>query len=137
MADMKQLGDDLQRLWAALDAGLHKGFKRAALAINTAAEDNLRGAKTAPAWSYPVPARTGNLLGSQNYKVEPGLVAYVFNNATYAGAVHSGRMSSWAGRGKHRIIYGDARPFLDDAVKDNPPELPIRTEIGKVIAAWA
>lgn len=137
MADLKSFASAINRLWTALDDGLQRGLKKAATAINDAAEDNLRGAKTAPAWSYPVPARTGNLLRSQGMDATETNAAYIFNTATYAAAIHSGRIASWAGRGKHKILYGDARAYLDDAVKAHPPEMVIGKEIGEVIQAWA
>ena len=78
-----------------------------------------------PAWSYPVPVRTGNLRrllwritpagykGGQpsgSYNVGPG-EAYVGNSAEYAHAIHDGRTYRRALSGGR----GMGRPFLTDA----------------------
>jgi hypothetical protein len=49
------------------------------------------------------------------------VLAIVGNSARYAHAIHSGNVSQWAGRGEHRMVQRQARPYLDDAVEEVDP----------------
>jgi phage gpG-like protein len=104
---------------AALAPAVRASVGRAALAVERAMVRRLEGSG-AP-WSYPVPNRTGHLSRSTFVQQPAANMAVVGNNADYAMAIHSGLVSQWAGRGKHRTVQHEPRPFLDDAVKDADP----------------
>lgn len=133
-----QLSRKMLAIIKALDAALSRGMKKAATAVNRAAIKNLSGSRKAEPWTYPVPVRTpGGLRGNQAMQIESPTTAYVFNTATYAGAIHSGYVSSWAGRGKHRMVFHKPRPFLDDAVASEQPLMVIQREVEAELQAWA
>lgn len=133
-----EFGAKVQAVIAALDAALISGVKKAAALTNRAAITNLSGSRKAEPWTYPVPVRTpGGLRANQQMQIESPTSAYVFNTAAYASAIHSGLVSQWAGRGKHRMVQQVARPFLDDAVETAQPLMVIQTEIVEALSAWA
>ena len=127
----------------AMDAGLRKLVRRAAISINSAAEDNLAGSNAAAPGSYPVPNRTGNLLRSQGWRVVNKYTGFVMNTAGYANAIHAGKSGTEDVGGhvrttdrvfKHKLagkiaykvgsykrkVNTESRPFLDDAVEETP-----------------
>lgn len=118
-----------RRIRATLDASLDRGMTMALLAVERAQVKNLSGGG-AP-FSYPVPVRTGNLRRSAGHSRESLTSGYVFNTAAYAGAVHSGHVSEWTGRGEHRTVDRTARPFLTDAVEQSKPSMIVQAEISK------
>lgn len=133
-----QLSERMAALAAALSGGLRRGLARAVTLVNKAAIKNLSGSRKAAPWSYPVPVRTpGGLRANQHAEMAGALTGYVFNTAPYAGAIHSGYVSSWAGRGKHRMAFHKPRPFLDDAVDAEQPLMVIQREVEGVLRAWA
>ena len=93
-----------ERLGGALKAGL----RTVAAQIDRYQVENLRGADSADPGDYPVPARTGHLLGTHFWDVKSETFAVVGNTAEYAVDIHEGRGSS-APHGR--------RPFLDDAAE--------------------
>lgn len=134
----REFGIKVQAVLAALDAALASGIKKAATAVNKAAIANLGGNRKAEPWSYPVPVRTpGGLRAQQKMQIETPTIAYVFNTAAYAGAIHSGYVSEWAGRGKHRMVQRPARPFLDNAVETAQPLMVIQRDIEGALSTWA
>ena len=70
--------------------------------------ENLRGSNAAESGDYPVPSRTGHLLGTHFWDVKSETLAVVGNTAEYAVDIHEGLGSS-APHGR--------RPFLDDAAE--------------------
>ncbi len=122
---------------AAVLAALDRGVSLALVATNRAAQDNLSGGAGAAPWTYPVPNRSSNLLTSQQQNKDAPNSGYVFNTAAYAGAIHSGYVSEWAGRGKHRMRAAMPRPFLDDAVETAQPLMVIRNTFEKALPQWA
>jgi hypothetical protein len=133
-----QMSKRLLALVNALTAALSRGMKKAATAVNRAAIKNLSGSRKAAPWTYPVPVRTpGGLRANQGMQIESPTVAYIFNTAAYAAAIHSGYVSSWAGRGKHRMVFHKPRLFIDDAVESEQPLMVIQREVEGAIAAWA
>lgn len=128
------------QLVATLDRVLKEKLRTAADLTNRAALANLSGARSAAPWSYPVPVRTRGtgLRANQRWQSPSPTVAYVFNSATYAAAVHDGIVSEWAGRGKHRIrVKAAPRPFEDDAVRSVQPDMVIVRGIQEAVATWA
>ena len=134
---LEDFPDKLRQLHAALDAGLAKRLKKATVMVNTYAENNLGGSNGAAPCTYPVPARTGNLRRSQQFKLVDPTFSMVFNTAAYAGAIHEGYVSRWAGRGKHVMASHARRPFMHDAVDKAAPDMVIANEISGVVSAWA
>lgn len=118
-------------------AALDRGLSLALVATNRATQKNLMGGAAAEPWSYPVPNRTSNLFTSQQQAKDTPTSGYVFNTAAYAGAIHSGYVSEWAGRGKHRMVQRLARPFLDDGVETAQPLMVIQNTFEKVLPQWA
>lgn len=117
----------------SLNATLSTSLNKAVDGVNAIARRNLSGGKTAEPWSYPVPRRSGGLLLNQKaQRTTRGnpFTAYVLNLAGYAGAVHSGVVNEWAGRGKTRTrIKADGRPFMDDAVAEYQPLMVIQRDL--------
>lgn len=104
---------------AAIIGAIRASLRKAALAVERAMVKRLSGSG-AP-WSYPVPVRTGFLRRSTFVQTPGDALAVVGNSAAYANAIHTGEVSTWAGRGKHKMQQRQARPYLDDAVKDADP----------------
>jgi hypothetical protein len=111
--------------WAA---GLRAGLRRIALEVERRQVDNLSGGGTSPAGSYPVPIRSGNLRRSTGFRVEP-LVAFVFNTALYARAIHNGFVPYGNGRNSKMR----AREFLLDAGKATNQGAIMRFELARVL----
>lgn len=133
-----EFGAKMQAVIAALDKALITGVRKAATLVNRRAIANLSGSRKAEPWTYPVPIRTpGGLRANQQMQIESPTSAYVFNTAAYAHAIHSGMVSEWAGRGKHRMVQRLARPFLDDAVETEQPLMVIQTQVEEALSAWA
>lgn len=131
------LSERMRSLVAALDASLRRGLTAAVRAVNTAVRANLNGARSDAPWSYPVPRRSGNLLRNQQQQVAFP-TGYVFNTATYAGAIHNGYVSEWAGKGQHRMrMKGAPRPYMDDGVETAQPFMVIQREVEGALHAWA
>lgn len=118
-----------------LDAALKRGITRVAVAVDNAQVENLRGGTNAG--DYPIPVRTGTLLGAHFFRVTGIRQAVVGNTASYAGAVHRGVHKTIQVSGHEReakTVFGlrktvsqqvpqhsrtlaiKGRPFLDDAV---------------------
>jgi hypothetical protein len=116
-----QVAASVERKSAALAAGVQTGMRSALLAVEREAVKNLSGAGSAAAWSYPVPARTGNLKNNRVVSQPSPGVGIIAFGADYAWAIHSGLVSQWAGRGKSRRVQRTARPFADDAVTKADP----------------
>lgn len=134
----QEFGAKVQAIIAALQAALPRGLAKAVTLVDNAAKANLSGSRKADPWTYPVPVRTpGGLRDNQHSEVSTPLSGVVFNTAAYAGAIHSGYGSEWAGRGKHRMTQRLARPFLDDAVAAANPTMVIQDEIQGALSAWA
>lgn len=131
-----ELSQRVQALMQGLTEALQRGLKLGATAVNDAARANLSGTRADPPWSYPVPRRKGNLLRRQQMKVMDTHTAYVFNDAEYAAAIHSGYVSEWAGRGKHRMRSRRPRPFLDDGAVSAQPLMVIQREVEGELQAW-
>lgn len=113
---------DRSKRW---DAALAKGIRKAAIAVENEASDRLSGSGVA--FTYPVPVRTGHLRRSLGVKTSR-TGGEVFNTATYAFAVHEGKVGWWA-RGKVRrkgVRNVTRRPFLEDALKAADPGLIIQ-----------
>ena len=103
----------------AIAAAVQKGMRSALLAVEAEAVRNLSGG--GKPYSYPVPVRTGNLRRARTVQQpEPGLGLIAFT-ADYAWAVHSGKVTQWAGRGKTREVQRTPRPFAEDAVETVDP----------------
>lgn len=83
-----------------LSGTIAKLLLQAAVAIDAKQVDNLSGSNTAAPGSWPVPNRTGNLMGSHFWEVRGSQLAVVGNTAGYAAKIH------------------EDRPFLDRAVDD-------------------
>ncbi len=81
----------------ALERAVARGLRDALMLMENQQVENLTGPGTAPAGSYPVPVRTGNLRRSA-YSRARNLSGEVGNTAAYATKIH------------------DDRPFLDEAV---------------------
>lgn len=123
---------------AAMNDALRSGVAKAVTLTNTAAQKNLSGGRKAEPWTYPVPIRTpGGLRANQHSSMETPLSGLVFNTSAYAGAISSGYVSEWAGRGQHRMAQRPARPFIDDAVESAQPLMVIRNELEGALRAWA
>lgn len=100
----RQIAERYRRRGAEVPRSIKFWLREAAKAVNRAALDNLRGGEKPG--DYPVPSRTGDLLGSQDFR-PAATYAVVFNTSGHAVAIHEGRGSSQK--------YG-RRPYLDDAV---------------------
>lgn len=126
---------DLANLWQRRRLGwlraLRDGVRRAALATERAAAKRLSGISRP--WSYPVPVWTGFLRRSMFVRQPSATLAIVGNSADYARAIHTGYVPTWAGRGKHRMVQKDARPFLDDAITDADPAGIVRGAMTKAL----
>lgn len=134
----QEFGAKVQAVIAALNGALQTGVAKAVTLTNNAAIANLSGSRKAEPWTYPVPIRTpGGLRANQHSEMTTPLSGVVFNTSAYAGAIHSGNVSEWAGRGKHRMVQRLARPFEDDAVETAQPLMVIQTEIEGALQAWA
>lgn len=111
-----------------LDAALKRGLQKAAALVDREQVKRLSGSNTAAPGDYPVPARTGNLLGSHFFHVESSRLAIVGNTAQHAVEIHEGRGNSTAhGR----------RPFLDDAAEAVDIAEPVMAEARAVMAIEA
>jgi hypothetical protein len=134
----RDFGAKVRAVIAALDAALARGVMKAATLTSRRAIANLSGGRKAEPWTYPVPIRTpGGLRAQQQMQMESPTSAYVFNTAAYAGAISSGYVSSWAGRGKHIMVFHKPRLFIDDAVETEQPLMVIQNEVVEAIGAWA
>lgn len=125
----------------SLNSTLSTSLSKAADGVNAIARRNLSGAKNAAPWSYPVPRRSGGLLLNQKaQRTTPAnpFTAHVFNLASYAGAVHSGVVNEWAGRGKTRTrIKAYGREFIDDAASEYQPLMVIQRDLEqKWVTQW-
>ena len=123
---------------ASLDEALSTGVKKAITLTNRAAIARLSGGRKADPWTYPVPVRTpGGLRANQGTAMASPISGYVLNTSAYAGAIHSGLVPEWAGRGKHRMTQRTPRPFIDDAVEDVQPLTVVQGSIEEALKAWA
>lgn len=102
-----QLIRKYQQRIAVLKKALKRGLTKAAAKVDRAQVDNLRGG--VEPGDYPVPVRTGDLLGSHFFTVPDYTHAIVGNSSGHAIAIHEGKRSS--------APYG-RRPFLEDAVEE-------------------
>jgi len=100
----------LARIYAKRAAGLshalRTGLRNAAIAVDNKQVSLLSGGDGAG--DYPIPVRTGNLMGGHFFAVRSSSLAVVGNTTSYAEAIHEGKGSS--------KVYG-RRAFLDDAVE--------------------
>lgn len=103
-----QIAARFRRRAERLGGALKSGLRDAAAQIDRYQVENLRGSNAADPGDYPVPARTGHLLGTHFWDVKSETLAIVGNTAEYAVDIHEGRGSS-AEHGR--------RPFLDDAAE--------------------
>lgn len=101
-----QLAARFRRRAEKLGGALKAGLRTAVAQIDKYQVDNLKGHNAAKSGDYPIPARTGHLLGAHFWDVKSETMAVVGNTAEYAVDIHEGRGSS-AEHGR--------RPFLDDA----------------------
>lgn len=108
-----------------MDNALRRGITKIAAAIDKGQTENLRGSNAAAPGTYPVPARSGNLLQSHFFEVEKHNLAFVGNIAKHAIDVHEGL----GGNRKH-----GRRAFLDDAVETVDPQELLAIEIRKEAA---
>lgn len=128
------IAERFRRRAAAVVGAIRGSVRRAALAVEKFATKRLSG--SGAAWSYPVPVRTGFLRRSMFVQQPAPLFAIVGNSADYANAIHTGYVSEWAGRGKHRMrMKSSARPFLDDAVADADPAGMVRADVVAAVMA--
>lgn len=128
-----QIGDTIQRKADALAGAVSSGMRSALLATEAAAVKLLSGSNGAAPWSYPVPARTGNLKNARLVsQPSPGVGVIAFF-ADYAWAIHSGVVNQWAGRGKTRQAQRTPRPFADDAVRQANPASYLFSAVGRVL----
>lgn len=104
-----------------LDAARRRGLRKWAAIVDRKQVDNLRGGNQAG--DYPVPVRTGNLLGSHFFAVRSSDMAIVGNTASYADDVHDGKGSS--------AVHG-RRPFLEDAANDTEGLGILQAEVRRV-----
>lgn len=133
----KVLSERTQALIAALDASLREGLLDAGNQTNDAAVANLSGSRSDVPWSYPVPVRhPSGLRSKQKMQIESATALYVLNTSAYANAISTGNVSSWAGRGKHKMITIFARPFVDDAVASVQPAMVIQRHVEGALNAW-
>lgn len=134
----QEFGAKVRAIIVALDAALKSGVAKAVTLVDNQAKVNLSGGRKAEPWTYPVPVRTpGGLRANQHSEMTTPLSGVVFNSAAYAGAIHSGYVSEWAGRGKHRMTQRPARPFMDAAVETVQPLMVIQTDVQGALSAWA
>ncbi len=106
-----------------LDAALFRGLRNWAIAVDRAQVDNLRGGNQPG--DYPVPVRTGNLLGSHFFAVPAKRRAVVGNTASYAVPIHEGQGGN--------AVHG-RRPFLEDAAKATDGAAIVQKPLRKVFA---
>lgn len=111
-----------------LDAALKRGLQKAAALVDREQVKRLSGSNAAAPGDYPVPARTGHLLGSHFFRVESSRLAIVGNTAQYAVEIHEGSGNS----AKH-----GRRPFLDDAANAVDIAEPVMAEVRAVMAIEA
>lgn len=123
-----ELAKAYQERAAALTPAVARGLLKAAVAVDIAQVENLRGSNADAPGSYPVPARSGHLLGAHFFEVQNEHLAIVGNSAEYALPIHEGQGSS--------AKYG-RRPFLDDAVDKVDPTAIVQAEVSKEIMAIA
>ncbi|HZP85862.1 MAG TPA: hypothetical protein VFB54_03515 [Burkholderiales bacterium] len=120
---------------AALERSVSVGMSNALAATDREAVKLLSGSNGASPWSYPVPARTGNLRSARDVsQPSPGVGVIAFL-ADYAYAIYTGVVSQWAGRGKTRIVQRVARPFADDAVANARPSDYVIDAVEEVLRA--
>lgn len=117
----EQVAANIQRKADGLSAAVRDGMTDALNAIEREAVKNLSGDLNAKPYSYPVPARSGNLKNNRIVSQPSPGVGIIAFNAAYAWAVHSGHVTQWAGRGKTRQVDRTPRPFADDAIKAANP----------------
>ncbi|MDR3389927.1 MAG: hypothetical protein P4L92_23060 [Rudaea sp.] len=117
-----------------LSAAVATSMRSALLAVEAEAVKNLSGSGSAAAYSYPVPARTGNLKNDRVVSQPSAYLGIIAFLADYAWAVHSGIVTEFAGRGKTRKVQRPARPFADDAVKAAQPSNYIFDAVERVMA---
>ena len=120
----EQLARDFKKRANGLSKAISTGLRNAAIKVDNEQVNNLRGG-SAPG-DYPIPVRSGNLLGSHFFKIKNSVTALVGNTASYALAIHDGK-------GRHEV-YG-RRPFLDDAVEAVDVQGEVRKETSKVVLA--
>lgn len=106
-----------------LDAAMKRGLRNWAAEVDRKQVDNLRSGNRPG--DYPVPVRTGNLLGGHFFRVESSRMAIVGDTAAYAKAIHDGEGSS--------AVYGP-RPYLEDAANDTDGPAILQTEVRRVFA---
>lgn len=119
-----KLAQTFRRRIRALDAGLRKGLRNAAIQVDNAQVDLLRGGVNPG--DYPIPVRSGNLLQGHFFDVKSDYLAVVGNTARYALPVHEGL-------GGH-AVHG-RRPFLDDAVEREDVVGEVRREMVPAVFA--
>lgn len=125
----------IARKAAGIAGAVGQGMRSALLATESEAVKNLSGSNSDAPYAYPVPARTGNLRRNRTVQQpSPGLGLINFDS-DYAYAVHSGKVTEFAGRGKTRQVQRAARPFAQDAIdKVDPPHFVIDAVAQQVAA---
>lgn len=121
-SNAEQAAASIERKMRAMPAAVQQGTRSGLLAVEAEAVKNLSGSNDAAPWSYPVPARTGNLKNARGVDQPTPSTGIITFFADYAWAIHSGHVTEFAGRGKTREVTRVARPFADDAVKAAHPE---------------
>lgn len=85
-----ELAEKYRKRIQGFSIGVNRGLFKATHKVNRAALTFLGGDKNAPAGSFPIPNRTGNLFRGQGAAVN-GNAGYVFNTASYAEKIHQDR----------------------------------------------
>lgn len=106
-----------------LDAAMRRGLRDWAATVDRKQVDNLRSG--VEPGDYPVPVRTGNLLGGHFFSVKSSHLAIVGNSTSYALAVHEGQGSN--------SVYG-RRPSLEDAANDTDGVAIVQQRVQRVFA---
>lgn len=125
---VKTNASDVARVYGAIEKhiepALLRGITKAVAAVDKAQVTRLAGSNAAEPGSYPVPARTGHLLGAHFFEVQSSRLAIVGNAAAYAEAIHEGFGSS--------AVHG-RRPFLDDAADAEKPGEIVMAEVSQAL----
>lgn len=105
------LADAYRGAAAQFPQHLQRALRRLATLVHREADKRLSG--PAPAWSYPVPRRSGNLARGMASQASP-IDAVIENTAPHAWAVHSGVHPRWPSPpAKPRPFLGDAAAAVD------------------------
>ncbi|MBR0346032.1 MAG: hypothetical protein IJI03_12320 [Rudaea sp.] len=115
----------------AIPDAVGKGVRSWLLATEAQAVRNLTGGGAA--WTYPVPVRTGNLRGARTVQQPSPGIGIIQFTAAYAWAIHTGKVTQWAGRGKTRQVQKTARPFAQDAGDKVPPDKYVIGAVAEVL----